>query len=256
MNDTALTLTGTFDEPKIVTSPTFTEKRDAAIEAASLVPAILKTDADVKLCKRCYDDAKAIKKSVEETRLAISRPITKLNKDLIEREREFLADIEKTCAQLQGAINNYQRRELDKQREAQARIEQQQREAAQAAEKARVALENVQAMPSATKEDVEDAEIAKMRAELDATPLPVIAAPTVRGVTARELFDFEVKDVAAFVKLYPQLCNIEVRRADVLRELNKGNAFHPNTPDDPKPDDWIPVVPGLRIFKDVKTLLR
>lgn len=256
MTDTALSLTGDFTNPAIEISPTFTQKRDAAIAAASLVPAILKTEADVKLAKRRYDEAKAIAKEVKETRLSLSRPITKLNKYLIEKEREFLEELEKTMDQLEGGVNNYQRRQREEQEAARLAAERAQKEAAALAEKARVELENAKAMPTATPEDIEDAEMASLKAQLDATPLPVVAVAHVRGVSAREVLDFEVTNVRSFSLLFPHLCNIEVRRADVLRELNKGNAFHPNTPENPKPEDWIPEVPGLRVFKDLKTSLR
>lgn len=67
-----------------------------------------------------------------------------------------------------------------------------------------------------------------------------VAAPDLAGVS--EVVDFEVIDIAAFYAKFPQLCEITVKRAEILSALKKSEAKNGKLPD----------VPGLRVFKNTK----
>lgn len=260
MSDSALTLTGTFDNASIVTSPGITQKRDEAIAFAQQVPAILHKPEELKIAAQAFHDLREITKAVTNAASTIKRPIDALGTSILRCRDEFLDEAESLQNQIQGRINNYQRRIEEEAREA-ARVAEVQRKAAEAAaEKARQEAETIKAMPASTPEDVEEAELAVLKEELAAAPLPIVV-PTVRGIASRPVLDFELKgrneaeqqeSLHAFAAAYPHLCKIELKRADILKKLNKEDCFWPQL-SGPRPDDWLPEPPGLRVFRDVRT---
>ena len=133
-----------------------------------------------------------------------------------------------------------------------AEIAQLKAEAAQSEEGQRAAREAQERALAAQREAEARAESARRQAEADAAAArereeaariaaaAVIAAPAPAGV--REEIDYEVEDILAFVAKFPQLCRIEVKRADVLAALKK--SFERN--------GKLPEVAGLRVFQNLK----
>lgn len=67
-----------------------------------------------------------------------------------------------------------------------------------------------------------------------------IASPDMAGVS--EVVDFEVVDIVEFYAKFPQLCEITVKRAEILAALKRSEAKNGK----------LPEVPGLRVFKNTK----
>ena len=123
-----------------------------------------------------------------------------------------------------------------------AQSEEGQQAARVAQEKALVAQREAEARAEAARRQAEaDAAAAREREEAARiAAAAVIAAPAPAGV--REEIDYEVEDILAFVAKFPQLCRIEVKRADVLAALKK--SFERN--------GKLPEVAGLRVFQNLK----
>ena len=123
-----------------------------------------------------------------------------------------------------------------------AQSEEGQRAAREAQEKALAAQRKAEARAEAARRQAEaDAAAAREREEAARiAAAAVLAAPTPAGV--REEIDYEVEDILAFVAKFPQLCRIEVKRADVLAALKK--SFERN--------GKLPEVAGLRVFQNLK----
>ena len=180
----------------------------------------------------------------------------------IQREAELAAEQER-----QRVERERHESEMAAQREA-ARIERERQAAERASHEAEIARLKAEAAQSeegqqaarvaqeralaAQREAEARAESARRQAEADAAAArereeaariaaaAVIAAPAPAGV--REEIDYEVEDILAFVAKFPQLCRIEVKRADVLAALKK--SFERN--------GKLPEVAGLRVFQNLK----
>ena len=180
----------------------------------------------------------------------------------IKREAELAAEQER-----QRVERERHEAEMAAQREA-ARIERERQAAERAAHEAEIARLKAEAAQSeegqraarvaqeralaAQREAEARAESARRQAEADAAAArereeaariaaaAVITAPAPAGV--REEIDYEVEDILAFVAKFPQLCRIEVKRADVLAALKK--SFERN--------GKLPEVAGLRVFQNLK----
>ena len=180
----------------------------------------------------------------------------------IQREAELAAEQER-----QRVERERHEAEMAAQREA-ARIERERQAAEKAAHEAEIAHLKAEAAQSkegqqearvaqekalaAQREAEARAEAARRQAEADAAAArereeaariaaaTAVAAPAPAGV--REEIDYEVDDILAFVAKFPQLCRIEVKRADVLAALKK--SFERN--------GKLPEVAGLRVFQNLK----
>ena len=128
-----------------------------------------------------------------------------------------------------------QRRQLEAERaKDEAAAAQARREAEAAAERAAQAEREKQ---EAIRREQEA--LAESRRQQQAVTAEV-AAPDLAGVS--EVIDFEVVDIAAFYSKFPQLCEITLKRAEILTALKKSEAKNGRLPD----------VPGLRVFKNTK----
>ena len=123
-----------------------------------------------------------------------------------------------------------------------AQSEEGQRSAREAQEKALAAQREAEARAEAARRQAEaDAAAAREREEsARIAAATAVAAPAPAGV--REEIDYEVDDILAFVAKFPQLCRIEVKRAEVLAALKK--SFERN--------GKLPEVAGLRVFQNLK----
>lgn len=165
-----------------------------------------------------------VERERHEAEMAVQREAARIERDRQAAEKAAheaeIAQLKAEAAQSeegQQAARVAQERALAAQREAEARAEAARRQA--------------EADAAAAREREEAARIAAAA---------VIAAPAPAGV--REEIDFEVEDILAFVAKFPQLCRIEVKRADVLAALKK--SFERN--------GKLPEVAGLRVFQNLK----
>ena len=197
---------------------------------------------EVRLCRLVTEYAREQQRIKREAELAAEQ-----ERQRVERERH-----EAEMAAQREAARIERERQAAERAAHEAKIAQLKAEAAQSEEGQRAAREAQEKALAAQREAEARAEAARRQAEADAAAArereeaariaaaAVIAAPAPAGV--KEEIDYEVEDILAFVAKFPQLCRIEVKRADVLAALKK--SFERN--------GKLPEVAGLRVFQNLK----
>jgi hypothetical protein len=183
---------------------------------------------------------KAITKAVEASRTAIKAPVLDLGKRIDTTAKQFIAEVEVEITRLTGLLTAYEveqrriaaeeerkRQEEERRRQAEedarmAEIRRKVHEAAQAelmadTERKRAAAE-AQRIAAEQAAAIERAAAAERQANLPA----VVEPPKVAGTVVREDWTFEVTDLKAFAQAHPDLVEITVRRADVLKMIRGG----------------------------------
>jgi hypothetical protein len=272
--ESAIVLTGDFTKGEALVTQGITAQRDAAIEKAKMLPKIAKNSQDLDKLRRSFVEMGEIEKVVIACRKSLKAPIDALGKSLLRCEEEFLGEMQKLRMQIGGEINNYQSRQIERQRVDEKRIAAEQAAKQAEADKAAKEAEALKAKlaPSAPQmtaeemEAIEDALLEKQLAAEVVAPLVPALTTEVRGVTSRQAFDYKLKgrteaeqqeSLYAFAQAFPHLCKIEVRRRETLEALNDGKTFKSAFPEEqPMPPDWVPRPPGLEVFTATKTSIR
>ena len=177
-----------------------------------------------------------------EAELAAERERQRVERERHEAEMAAQREAARIEQERQAAERAAHEAEIARLKAEAAQSEEGQRAAREAQEKALAAQREAEARAEAARRQAEaDAAAAREREE-DAriAAAAVLAAPAPAGV--REEIDYEVEDILAFVAKFPQLCRIEVKRADVLAALKK--SFERN--------GKLPEVAGLRVFQNLK----
>lgn len=236
MNALALRNVGSVE---IIIAPDAIATRDDAVGNASLVGRV-----ENRLQAAGAADAlkalKAITKAVEASRTAIKAPVLDLGKRIDATAKQFVAEVEVEITRLTGLLTSYEveqrriaaeeerkRQEEERRRQAEeaarmAEIRRQQEAAARAellanTERERAAAET-QRIAAESAAAIEQAAAAARQANLSA----VVEVPKVAGTVVREDWTFEVTDLRAFAQAHPDLVEITVRRADVLKMIRGG----------------------------------
>ncbi len=236
MNAIALRNVGSVE---IIIAPDAIATRDDAVGNASLVGRV-----ENRLQAAGAADAlkalKAITKAVEASRTAIKAPVLDLGKRIDATAKQFVAEVEVEITRLTGLLTSYEveqrriaaeeerkRQEEERRRQAEeaarmAEIRRQQEAAARAellanTERERAAAE-AQRIAAESAAAIEQAAAAARQANLPA----VVEPPKVAGTVVREDWTFEVTDLRAFAQAHPELVEITVRRADVLKMIRGG----------------------------------
>jgi hypothetical protein len=170
-----------------------------------------------------------------------------------------MAECYKQEGRLQGLINHYQRKELEKKREEEKKLERN-------AEEAKKLREEAQHATGKAKKELE-AKAFDLEMELELALVPVIDKP--KGLVVKDKINFQVIDAIVFCQAYPQFWKwneenefLKLDRMLILDELNKENGkgvFHKTTfPEElSETDDPRLVRPaGLRVYPEVKSHLR
>lgn len=166
-----------------------------------------------------------------------------------ERQREIIRREEEAKRKLQEAEDARMRAErarTDTSKEKQAEIEAQARAAAEKAQ-----------------EEAEELAIAAEQAALDARQrereeqdrLAALSIP-VAGLTVKKVWTYEINNILAFAREWPDLCKIEIKHREVLEAINAGT-FDYTLRDDEKSEspesmltpNILRTAPGLRIFR-------
>jgi hypothetical protein len=225
---TALAILG--DGYTITVTPAAEQQKQTIIEAARRVVAV--TDQDTcDLANARIKALASVRNVVEKSRTEVKAPVIELGRKIDGIAKDFVADVIAEESRLSELVTGYAREVQRKAREAQAAAEAQrkQEEAARRAQEAQP--EQERAAPEA------EAPVAA------AVALPAVPAlPT--GVT--ETVDFLVEDIAAFYAKFPQLCEVTVKRAEVLKQIKRSLAKNGK----------LPTVPGLKIFQNIKPKAR
>lgn len=236
MNALALRNVGAVE---IAIDPSAFAVRDDAIATAGWVTKVV-SQAQFAAGAEALKGLKSVAKSVEASRTAIKAPILDLGKRIDTTAKQFLSEVEVEITRLTGLLTQYeveQRRiaaeaqlkrfEEERRRQAEeaarmAEIHRQQEAAARAellanTERERAAAE-AQRIAAESAASIEQAAVAARQASVQV----IIEPPKVAGTVIREDWNFEVTDLQAFAQAHPNLVEITVRRADVLKMIRGG----------------------------------
>lgn len=221
---------------------------------------------------------KALRTEVENQRKAIKAPVLALGKKIDDIAATFIADAEKEEQRLQGLINHHQQVLMRKRQEAEAAAERERQrianeaaaaqraaeEAERKRQQAEIAAQQAEALKGKRKEQAE-AEAARLAAEakrleedafeksLAAEAIPEPIVPEIeqpKGLTAKTVLDYTVDgrnefeqhaSLIKFAAAHPNLVKIEIKRRDLLDEINAGR---------------ITSAPGITIREQLKTTIR
>lgn len=220
-------------------NPSAYAARDEAIAASGWVAAV-RNPAQMAAGAEALKMLKTVTKAVEASRVSVKAPVLDLGKKIDATAKEFVSELETEINRITALMTTYEveqrlaaaeearkRAEEERRRQAEeasrmAEIRRQQEAAARAellanTERERAAAE-AQRIAAEQAAAVERAAAAERQANLPA----VIEPPKVSGTVVREQWTFEVKDVRAFAQAHPDLVEITVRRADVLKAIRAG----------------------------------
>jgi chromosome segregation ATPase len=188
------------------------------------------------------DYAREVQRKAREDREAAERERQRIERIEHERKMDALraeqeAERQRMQAEREAHLAEMQRLEAARNADAQAQFDAQQR-----AEAARRQQEEA---TRRAQEAQAEQERATREAEAQAAAVAVPALPALpTGVT--ETVDFLVEDIALFYSKFPQLCEVTVKRAEVLKQIKKSLAKNGK----------LPTVPGLKIFQNIKPKAR
>lgn len=231
-----LRLVGT-DGVTVEVVPSAIERRDSAVGWAEILTEVTTPEKRV-LADDARRDLKAIEKSVESARTEVKAPVLEIGRKIDAAARDFLDPVIAQGIRLGALVDEFVAEGRRKAAEEAARIAEEQRKA-KAIEDARIAEQ---------RRLEEAARVANLPPPppLPTAPAVVIQAPAVveqprpSGSVEREVWEFEVLDIAALYAARPELCKIDARTADINRVIASGARD----------------IPGLRIFSQLKTGVR
>jgi hypothetical protein len=224
---------------EIAIAPSAAAIRDDAIAAAGWVAQVA-SHAQFAAAAEALKGLRSVAKAVEASRTAIKAPVLDLGKKIDATAKAFVAEVDQEITRLTGLMTQWeieQRRlaaEAERQRQEEERrvraaeeaklaeIRRQQQAAARAellanTERERAAAE-AQRIAAESAAAIERAAAAERQANLPA----VVEPPKVAGTVVREDWTFEVLDLKAFAQAHPDLVEITIRRADVLKMIRGG----------------------------------
>lgn len=183
---------------------------------------------------------KAITKAVEASRTAIKAPVLDIGKRIDATAKQFIAEVEIEITRLTGLLTAYEveQRRIAAEEERKRQEEERRRQAEEAARMAEIRRQEQAAaraeLLAETERERAAAEARRIAAEQaaaveraaaaerQANAPAVVEAPKVAGTVVREEWAFEVTDLRAFAQAHPDLVEITVRRADVLKMIRGG----------------------------------
>jgi hypothetical protein len=229
-------LTGT-DGVSVTINPAAVEFRDGAVGWAAMLTEVTSPEQQASAVDSMRD-LKEIERDVEAARKAVKAPVLEFGRQIDARATEFLEPVIAHGRRLNALVTHYQ----DEQRRAAAA------EQARLAEEARKVEAERRRVDEENRKAAEAARLANLPPPAPVAPPPpvvmtapaVVEAPKPEGLIAREVWEFEVVDIAALYATNPGLCKIEPRTAEINRMISRG----------------FREIPGLRIFSQLKTGVR
>lgn len=253
----------------IEVAPSAVELKERAL---GLSKPILKveTEEEQSVAILALRELKSIRTGIEATRKSVKAPVLELGKKIDTVATDFIHDAEKEEFRLQGLINHYQRRELEKQRAEQERIRQTQIAAQRLEYEAKRKREEAEkANDPALKEEAEKLEEQALDKTMSAELSPAVVAPRPRGLVVQQRLNFQILDAVVFAQAYPQFWTwheetetLKLKRREILEELNRADGqgffhatpFPEELPD--KKDSRIVKPAGMRVFEETKSHIR
>lgn len=252
--------------PEII--PSAVELKKEAL-ALSVPIKKVETEQEQALAVNALTALKAITRGMEATRKAVKAPVLDLGRKIDAVASEFTSDVDREEMRISGMVNHYQKLQLRLKREAEEKIEREQREAQRLAEEAerlrKEAEEKPELLPEVAKAE-EAAFDAQMSSEVSAGPLAV-AKP--KGLVVKSRINFQIEDAHVFCQAYPQFFSwnaetetLKLKRREILEELNREDGkgifslttFPEELPD--QKDSRIVKPAGMRVFEETKSHVR
>ncbi len=205
-------------------------------------------------------ELKEIRHGMEATRKAVKAPVLDLGRRIDATAQDFLEDCYKQEGRIQGLINHYQRKELEKKREEEKKLEREAEEAKRLRDRA-----------NNTDNPILKAELESAAFDLEMSQevavVPGVEKP--KGLVVKARINFQVIDPIVFCQAWPDFWKwhadtetLKIDRMLILDELNKENGngvFHKtkfpeelSATDDPR----LVRPAGLRVYEETKTHVR
>jgi hypothetical protein len=247
--------------------------KETALAAAKPVKKV-ESEPEQLVAVNALKQLKAIRTGIELSRKAVKSPVIELGRKIDDIAYSFLAECDKEEMRLQGLINHYQRKELERKRAEEQKLQQTEKKAEELEQEAnelrhRAVFEK--------DKDSRDAML-KRAGELDArvfdakmigevTAMPEATKP--KGLVIRNRINFQVTDPIVFAQAWPQFWKwnkdtetLKLDRMGILDELNKesGNGIFHKTkfPEELSATDDARLVrpAGLRVYEETKSHVR
>jgi colicin import membrane protein len=224
---------------EIAIAPSAMTVRDEAIAAAGWI-ATVASQAQFAAAAEALKGLRVVAKAVEASRSAVKAPVLDIGKKIDATAKAFVAEVDQEITRLTGLMTQWEIEQRRIAAEAERKRQEEERRA-RADEEARLAeirrqqeaaaraelLANTEAERAAAEarriaaEAAAAAEREAAAARAAAAPA-VVETPKVAGTVVREDWTFEVTDLRAFATAHPDLVEITVRRADVLKLIRGG----------------------------------
>lgn len=247
--------------------------RTSALKAASVV-ARVETDQQQATAVEALRLLKEIRSGMETSRKAVKAPVLALGRKIDEIAADFLENCSKQEGRLQGMVNHYQRKQLERQREQEAELANEAKRAqelevtaGEMRHKAVFETDPIKKAELLQKADALESEAinAQMTGELAVSE----EASRPKGLVVRQRINFQVTDPILFVQAYPKFWKwhdetetLKIDRQGVLDELNRPNCdgiFHKTKfPEElSASEDRRLVRPaGIRVYEETKAHVR
>jgi hypothetical protein len=224
---------------EIAISPSAIAIRDEIVASAGWISKVT-TQSHFSSAVEALKRLRVMAKSVEASRVEIKSPVLEIGKKIDQTAKTFLAEVDVEITRLTGLMTQWEieQRRIAAEAERQRQEEERRKQAEEAARMAEIHRQQEAAaraeMLANTEAERAAAEASRIAAEQAAAVqkaaaverqanLPVvIEPPKVAGTVIREEWTFDVHDVIAFALAHPQLVEITVRRADVLKLIRGG----------------------------------
>lgn len=201
--------------------PAATEARDkltAALAAAVPKGVVLQNAEQAEIVTEHIRAAKKYLKEVEESRKAVKGPVNELGKKIDAVAEELSVQLTAMVNRAQSVLSAYAAEIARIAREAEAARQEVLRKQAEEIAKARAAAQ------AAENADQRAAAQEQERQAIVSNPVPVVApAPTkLVGVSSQTVYNIEVKDLAAFYAMFPELCRVEMKVREAQTAVKEG----------------------------------
>jgi hypothetical protein len=247
--------------------------RTTALKAASQV-ARVENDLQQVTAVEALRLLKEIRSGMEASRKAVKAPVLALGRKIDEIAHDFLSQCDKQEGRLQGMVNHYQRKQLERQREQEQELANEAKRASElevsASEMRHKAVFETDPIKKAEllhKADQLESEAinAQMTGELAVSE----EASRPKGLVVRQRINFQVTDPIVFCQAYPKFWKwnndtetLKLDRQGILDELNKPNSdgiFHKTKfPEElsTSGDRRLVRPAGIRVYEETKAHVR
>lgn len=259
MNDSQQLVLKDFSGAPEITPGAHQLKRAALASARSVLK--VEDDGEQMGAVEALRRLKAIRQGLEQSRKLVKAPVLELGRKIDALAHEFYAECDKEEMRVQGLINHYQRKQMERQAEEEAKL---QREADEAT---RLLVEAERLRKAGREDEALSAEARAFDIQMtqEVTVVPGVVKP--KGLVVRNKINFQVTDPIVFIQAYPQFWKwqedgetLKLDRMRVLDELNKENGLFRRTrfPEElSASDDERLVRPaGLRVYEETKAFVR